>query len=514
MSPESPVKDTTEPDNVNVGLIATVTIVGALLVISIAAALTALVRAEAATQGDAVGAYANLGAISRLKDEQRKQLSSPPGWVDRAKGLVSLPIDHAEEIVTAEIRKNPALATPYPPEKPDAGREQSAAPPSSAEPEQTGELGAPGETPGVEQKEPAGKQPSGEASPTGQTAPPNQPAPARGAGTCERCYSGAHPDRARQSWASPDTRGTVRGTERCPMQLGRRLKRWWRAAPCLALMLSVDVAASAPVRPGEQMDRTEPLPKRLEGIDVVERLEGSVPKQAPFVSSEGRPVRLGDYLDGKVPVILTLNYSSCPMLCSLQLNALIKGLKQVDWTIGKEFRIVTVILDPKEPPARARETKARYVSEYGRPEAASGWHFLTGDEARIKEVARSVGISYGYNEKRDEYVHPAAIVMLTPEGRIARYLYGLEYHPKTVRLSLADVGEGKVGSTVDRIILYCFHYDEKEGRYAPVAMNIMRLGAGVGAVLLGVFLTTLWLAESRKKKKRAAVIGPAQSSET
>jgi protein SCO1/2 len=279
-------------------------------------------------------------------------------------------------------------------------------------------------------------------------------------------------------------------------------------------MLSVNIAASRPVAPEERIDPTAPLPKRLEGIDVVERLEGSVPKEAPFISAEGRPVRLGDYLDGTMPVILTLNYSSCPMLCSLQLNALVKGLKQVDWTIGKEFRIVTVVLDPKEPPARARETKARYVSEYGRPGAASGWHFLTGDEARIKEVARSVGISYGYNEKRDEYVHPAAIVMLTPEGRIARYLYGLEYHPKTVRLSLAEVGQGKVGSTVDRIILYCFHYDEKEGRYAPVAMNIMRLGAGVGAVLLGAFLATLWLAESRKKKKRAAAIGPAQSSET
>lgn len=182
MSPETPVKDTTEPDNVNVGLIATVTIVGALLVVSISAALTALVRAEAATQGEAVGAYANLGAISRLKDEQRKELESPAGWIDRAKGLVSLPIDQAEDIVTAEIRKNPALATPSPPEKPDAGAETPPATSAQVE-EQGAEPGATGEAPGLEQKEPTGQTaPPGETAPAGkQGSPGGEPAPAKGA---------------------------------------------------------------------------------------------------------------------------------------------------------------------------------------------------------------------------------------------------------------------------------------------------------------------------------------------
>src|SRR5262249_9490247 len=157
-----------------------------------------------------------------------------------------------------------------------------------------------------------------------------------------------------------------------------------------------------------------------------------------------------DYLDGKHPVILTLNYSRCPMLCSLELNGLVTALKQLDWTAGTEFKIVTVVLDPGEKPEQARESKARYLRQYGRAGAESGWHFLTGSEAAIRSVADSVGFSYAYNEKRNEYVHPAATILLSPDGHVARYLYGIEYHPKTVRLSLVEAGEGKIGSSMDK----------------------------------------------------------------
>ncbi|HEU5075856.1 MAG TPA: SCO family protein, partial [Polyangiaceae bacterium] len=195
-----------------------------------------------------------------------------------------------------------------------------------------------------------------------------------------------------------------------------------------------------------------------------------------------------------------LNYSDCPMLCSLILNGLVTTLKQVDLVLGKDYRIVTVSLNPNETPARARATQNRYLEQYGNPGSRAGWTFLTGSENNIRAVAHSVGFKYSYNEARNEYVHPSAFVIAMPDGHVARYIYGIEYLPETVRLSLVEASEGKVGTTLDRIFLYCFHYDETEGRYAPVAMNVMRLAGGFGALLLGGFLLLLWRAELRKKK--------------
>lgn len=268
-----------------------------------------------------------------------------------------------------------------------------------------------------------------------------------------------------------------------------------------ASVVAGGVASAAPADRSQIKSRKEPAPKRLQGIDVEERLEDHVPATLGFVGDDGRPALLGDFFRGDKPVIVTLNYSDCPMLCSLQLNALVEGLKRIDLTLGEDYRVVTVSLDPEETPKRAHGTKRRYLAQYGRPEAdQAGWTILTGSENNIRAVADALGFSYGYNEKRDEYVHPAAFVVTTPDGMIARYLYGLEYHPKTLRLSLVEASEGKVGSAMDKLILYCFHYDASEGRYAPVAMNIMRVGGGSGAVALGGFLTVLWRSERRKKQ--------------
>ena len=261
-----------------------------------------------------------------------------------------------------------------------------------------------------------------------------------------------------------------------------------------------------PIAPEERIERTEALPKRLQGVDVVERLETKLPLGTRFRDETGRQVTLGDYFDGKHPVVLTLNYSNCPMLCSLQLGGFVSSLKQLDWSAGEEFRVVTVSLDPKEQPIRAAETKARYLKQYGRAGADRGWHFLTGSEASIHAVANAIGFRYGYNEARKEYVHPAAIALASPEAQLVRYLYGIEYSPKTLGLSLAEAADGKVGSTVDRLILYCFHYDEKEGRYAPVARNIMRVGGAITAMVLGAALTSLWLAEFRNKRRQAKAL--------
>lgn len=261
-------------------------------------------------------------------------------------------------------------------------------------------------------------------------------------------------------------------------------------------------------------DRLEALPSRLKGVDITERLGASLPLDVELRSSEGEAVRLGQFFDARRPVILTFNYSNCPMLCSLQLSRFVQSLAQMKRTAGTDFQIVTISIDPAETVERARETKARYLRDYGRPDAASGWHFLLGSESQVKSVADAVGFGYNYNEERQEWLHAAALMVLTPDGRLARYIYGVDYHPETLNLSLVEGSEGKIGSTMDRLVLYCFHYDESEGRYAPVAMNIMRVGAGLVAVLLGAFLSVYWVAESRKRKVPggAAAINPGTVS--
>lgn len=253
-------------------------------------------------------------------------------------------------------------------------------------------------------------------------------------------------------------------------------------------------------------DRTEAAPKRLQGVDVVERLGQQLPETLAFRDHDGKPVTLRDYLHDGKPVVVTFNYTNCPMLCSLQLNAFVDGLKQLDFTAGKEFRVVTVLLDPKETQEAAHRYRARYLAQYARPGAESGWAFLTGSEQNIQAMAQAVGFSYSYNEARQEYVHPAAIALVSPEGKLARYLYGLEYPGKTLRLGLVEASEGRVGTSLDRLILYCFHYDSSEGRYAPVAARIMKIGGAVSVFLLAGFLTIL----IRRDKKRILVESTAQ----
>ena len=253
-------------------------------------------------------------------------------------------------------------------------------------------------------------------------------------------------------------------------------------------------------------DRTESKPKRLQGVDVLEHLGERVPETLAFHDQDGKPVTLADSLHGGVPVVLTFNYSSCPMLCSLQLNGFVAGLKELDFTAGKEFRIVTVLLDPKETQETAHRFRARYLSQYARPGSESGWTFLTGSDANIQALAKAVGFSYNYNEARGEYVHPAAITLLAPDGKVARYLYGLEYSEKTLRLGLVEASEGRVGSSLDRLILFCFHYDATEGRYAPIAARIMQIGGAVSVILLAGFLTIL----IRRDRKRTLVESTAQ----
>jgi protein SCO1/2 len=290
-----------------------------------------------------------------------------------------------------------------------------------------------------------------------------------------------------------------------------RQQRWMPIA-ALAVMLfcaggaAADEGQTATVKP---MDRIEAAPARLHGVDVREQLGTTLPGDLNLITAEGAAVKLADLQPKDRPLILTFNYSSCPMLCSLQLNGLVEGLRGIDRVIGRDFELLTVSLDPAEDPARLSAMKDRYIKQYLAGKNASaeqaeavrrGWVFARGNEATIKAITGRVGFSYGYNEERKEYVHPAAIVFLTPSGNVARYLYGIEYHPRTLSLSVVEVSEGKVGGSMDKLLLYCFHYDETEGRYAPVAMNIMRVGGGLTALTLGGVLAAFWMRESRKNK--------------
>jgi protein SCO1/2 len=287
-----------------------------------------------------------------------------------------------------------------------------------------------------------------------------------------------------------------------------RWKRLFRhgASALIAAALVFTLCARAEADPVSAPDRTEAAPKRLKGVDVVEHLGERVPENLAFADQDGKPVTLGELLHGGVPVILTFNYSSCPMLCSLQLNGFVEGLKKLDFALGKEFRIVTVLLDPKETNETAHRFRSRYLSQYGRPGTEAGWTFLTGSDQNIHALAHAVGFAYNYNEARQEYIHPAAITLLSPDGKIARYLYGLEYQEKTLRLGLVEASEGRVGSSIDKLILFCFHYDATEGRYSPIATRIMQVGGAISVIVLAGLLTIL----TRREKKRTLVESTAQ----
>jgi len=267
----------------------------------------------------------------------------------------------------------------------------------------------------------------------------------------------------------------------------------FRIIGAVVLCLSMITVAGA--------DRVEPLPEELEGVGVVEHLDILVPQKLAFKDSEGNDVLLGDYFTGERPIVLTLNYSNCPMLCHLQLDGMVDGLKAVKWVLGEDYDIVTVSIDPLETPERAALTKKKYIKRYGRPESAPGWHFLVGSEANIKALADAVGFGYKYNEERDEYVHAAAAMILTPTGHLSRYLYGVIYDPQNFKFALLEASEGKVGSTLDQVIMYCFHYDAEAGRYAPAAMRLMRFGGLVFVVVLGAVFGTYWRRDVRRKKQ-------------
>ena len=267
---------------------------------------------------------------------------------------------------------------------------------------------------------------------------------------------------------------------------------------CMTVVAAFGVALLS--APAVCAERTEPVPPELQGISITENLKAQVPLDLEFTDEQGRTVKLSAYFQGKRPVILTLVYYRCPMLCGLLLNGLTDALKEMEWTAGQQFDIVTVSIDPLETPTLAKLKKQNYLKEYGRPGAAAGWHFLTGREPNIRKLADTVGFGYRYDEETKQYAHAAGIFVCTPEGRLARYLYGVMYDPQTLRLSLLEASEGKVGSTLDRVLLYCFHYDPSRGQYSLAAMNVMRAGGVLVVIILAAILFVFWRRERRRRR--------------
>lgn len=259
-----------------------------------------------------------------------------------------------------------------------------------------------------------------------------------------------------------------------------------------ALLMTLAIASPCAAQ------RAEVLPRALREVGVDEHLDRRIPLDLKFVDSSGAAVSLDKYFDGQRPVLLTLNYSNCPMLCSLQLNGLFDGLEKMPWDLGDQFRMITVSIDPLETPQRARMTKQKYLKMYRRAGSADGYHCLTGREDQIQRLAEAVGFRYSYSADTGQYAHAAVTMVLTPDGRLSRYLYGVDYDPQTVRFSLLEAGEGQIGTTVEQILLFCFHYDSAKGRYGPAAFRLMRLGGALTVFVLVVAVLTLRRRRSRE----------------
>ena len=253
---------------------------------------------------------------------------------------------------------------------------------------------------------------------------------------------------------------------------------------------------------GETFDNQ--LPGELSGMGVKEHLSQTIPLDLSFRDEGGRTVKLGQFFASGKPVILSFNYSNCPMLCSLQLTGLVNELKNVELTCGSDYEFVSISIDPQELPQRAAQTRQRYYQMYGRQGTGNGWHFLVGSEEAITRITEVVGVSYRYLPQKKEYVHPAVCAVVTPQGQLSRYLYGVAFDPQTIRLSLVEASEGKIGTTLDQILLFCFHYDNTTGKYSIAARQLMTLGGVVTVLILAGFLLKQYRKESNVRKLEAA----------
>jgi protein SCO1/2 len=239
-------------------------------------------------------------------------------------------------------------------------------------------------------------------------------------------------------------------------------------------------------------------PKALRDVGVDQKLDQPVPLDLVLRDESGRAVRLGDFFHEK-PVLLSLAYYHCPMLCPMVLQGLVRSVRPLSWNVGKEFEMLTVSIDPRETPKQAAAKKRELIADYGRKGAGAGWHFLVGDAGAVRRLADAVGFRYTYDPEHDQYAHAAVLMVLTPQGKISRYLYGIDYAPRDVRLALVEASHDKIGTVADQLLLFCYHYDPATGKYGMAALTSVRVA---GLVTLAA-LATLIVAQIRRDKSKA-----------
>lgn len=251
--------------------------------------------------------------------------------------------------------------------------------------------------------------------------------------------------------------------------------------------------AGAPI-----MADQRPVADLVQEIGIDQKLDAQLPLDLIFKNEKGETVKLGDYFGSK-PVLLNLVYFRCPMLCSFVMDGVVKALKPLKFTPGNEFQIITVSIDPKDTPEAASAKKEKIVGDYKRPGVEKGWHFLTGEKESIEKLANAVGFRYVYDSKSEQYAHAGGLMIATPEGRLSRYFYGIEYAPRDLRFALIEASKNKIGSLSDQLLLLCFHYDPMTGKYGLVITSVLKIAGCLTAAVL--ILGVLFMLYSEKAGK-------------
>lgn len=305
----------------------------------------------------------------------------------------------------------------------------------------------------------------------------------------------------------------------------RRSRAMW----CLALLVASGLLAGSPqafARQGvsggsgtgassDRVDLNDGIPREVENVTVDQKLGESLPLDLELTNSSGNRVAVAEFFDGERPVIVTLNYSNCPMLCNVQLNALTESLQELDLQIGKDFQILTLSIDPHEPPERIAQTKRSYVERLeNQTAAADGWAFCTATEPVIERFADAIGFRYTYDVPSGEYYHPAMLAFVSPEGVISRYSLEVNFPPDQVKMALVEAGEGKVGGPVDQFLLWCYTYDPDRNSYVPQAWKLMRLGGAVTIFGMLAFLLPYWVGRKRSAARERGNDGSAANGPT
>ena len=246
------------------------------------------------------------------------------------------------------------------------------------------------------------------------------------------------------------------------------------------------------------------LPAPLREIGFDQYIDQRVPLDTTFRDESGATVRLGDYF-GRKPVVLVFAYYDCPMLCTQVINGLSSALGVMSLNPGRDFEIVTVSFNPRDTPASAAAKKANYLERYRRPGAAAGWHFLTGDQANIDRLTKAAGFRYAWDAETGQYAHPSGVIVLTPDGRLSKYLFGIEYGPRDLRLGIVEASAGKVGTPVDSLLLYCYHYDPMTGRYGFAIMRAIRMAGAATVLVIGAFIVVMVRRERQPKNLKSAL---------